>query len=582
MIVKKYLNFIINRNEVIKRKKDYMITHVKLELFKNVINFDTGLDKINVLVGANNSGKSSVLQGIHFSILAEVVRRNIRKKTLSQQQLLYVPASDFTVLRHGAPYSNYSGNTSSLTLIGDTYSDGENIDEFNIKISKGRNFGNVSIETKGNNPFRQLVTSFTNLYSIYVPGLSGISLEERLQTKAVIRSATANGDANLYLRNVLYYIKVNDDLAKLNSLIQKIFPDTTIALPYDPSKNVNIQVEISTKETVLPLELSGTGFLQIVQMMAYVLMFKPKLLLLDEPDEHLHPNNQFLLADTLNLLINEMDIQIILCTHSRHMLSALDGDAKFIWMKRGIVHQSDASSDKYGILMDIGALDVYDKIIEGAFSCVVLTEDKKTKIMKRLLEYNGFQMNQTIIIPYKGCSNTEVAIQLADFIHRSAPNCKVIIHRDRDFMTDEEVINVEQKITGINTIPFVTEGSDVESYFMNPSHLAEIIGVSTEEIEEWLNELARTNHVDIQEKFHNKREEIKYSFLYRENRGNCPAFLDLFGRDVPTPPKNRLGKFMLRKANGDLKRKFGKTEDLFKNSEHLKIDKLKEIIAELY
>lgn len=49
-----------------------MITHVKLDLFKNVTDFDTDLDKINVLVGANNSGKSSVLQGIHFSILAGV------------------------------------------------------------------------------------------------------------------------------------------------------------------------------------------------------------------------------------------------------------------------------------------------------------------------------------------------------------------------------------------------------------------------------------------------------------------------------------------------------------------------------
>lgn len=558
-----------------------MITHVKLDLFKNVTDFDTDLDKINVLIGANNSGKSSVLQGIHFSILAAIVRRNTRRKTLSQQQLLYVPASDFTVLRHGAPYSNYSGNTSSLTLTGDTYSDGENADEFDIKISKGRNDLNVSIEITGNNPFRQLVTSYTNLYSIYVPGLSGIPLEEKQYTKAVISSATANGDANLYLRNILYYIKDNGDLATLNSLIHKIFPDTTIALPYEPARDVNIQVTISTEETVLPLELSGMGFLQIVQIMAYVLLFRPKLLLLDEPDEHLHPNNQVLLVDALKLLVDELDVQIILCTHSRHMLSALDDDAKFIWMKEGVVHQCDASSDKYGILMDIGALDIFDKIIEGVYSCVVLTEDKNTKMMRRMLEYNGFQMNITLVIPYKGCSNTEVAIQLADFIHRSAPNCKVIIHRDRDFMTDEEVRIVEQKITGINTIPFVTKGSDIESYFVNPSHLSEIIGVSTDEIEVWLNELAITNHVDIQEKFQNKRREIEFSSLYRENRGNCPAVLDLFGHNVPTPPQNRLGKFMLKKVNGDLHRKFGKTEDLLKNSEHIKIEKMREIIAEL-
>ena len=41
-----------------------MISHIKLEQFKKVTNFETDLDDINVLVGANNSGKSSVLQGM--------------------------------------------------------------------------------------------------------------------------------------------------------------------------------------------------------------------------------------------------------------------------------------------------------------------------------------------------------------------------------------------------------------------------------------------------------------------------------------------------------------------------------------
>lgn len=52
-----------------------MITHIKLEKFKRVIEFETDLDDINVLVGTNNSGKSSVLQGIQFTIMAEVARR---------------------------------------------------------------------------------------------------------------------------------------------------------------------------------------------------------------------------------------------------------------------------------------------------------------------------------------------------------------------------------------------------------------------------------------------------------------------------------------------------------------------------
>ena len=109
-----------------------MIKHIKLENFKRVTSFETDLDGINVLVGANNSGKSSVLQGIQFTIMAEVVRRVMGRETVPQEKLLYLPSADFSVLRHGSPYTNYSGLTSSLILKSDTASDGKNEDEFSI------------------------------------------------------------------------------------------------------------------------------------------------------------------------------------------------------------------------------------------------------------------------------------------------------------------------------------------------------------------------------------------------------------------------------------------------------------------
>lgn len=201
-----------------------MISHIKLEQFKKVTNFETDLDDINVLVGANNSGKSSVLQGIQFTIMAEVVRRNLGGTTVAQDSLLYLPSSDFSVLRHGSPYTNYSGYTSTLSLTSDSETNGVN-DSFQITLSKGRNYGNISISAVGNNKFRQQVTSYKELYSAYTPGLAGIPLSERLVSPAVLRNAAANGDANLYLRNILYYVAVKKELAKLNQYIQtKLYP----------------------------------------------------------------------------------------------------------------------------------------------------------------------------------------------------------------------------------------------------------------------------------------------------------------------------------------------------------------------
>ena len=219
-----------------------MIKHIKLENFKRVTSFETDLDGINVLVGANNSGKSSVLQGIQFTIMAEVVRRVMGRETVPQEKLLYLPSAVFSVLRHGSPYTNYSGLTSSLILKSDTASDGKNEDEFSITLSKGRNYGNISVTTSGYNKFRTLVTANKELYSAYTPGLSGIPYSEKQVSPAVLRNAAANGDANLYLRNIIFYIKEKNNLGELNQLVNSVFPSYKIAVPYVAMNNPLIYI----------------------------------------------------------------------------------------------------------------------------------------------------------------------------------------------------------------------------------------------------------------------------------------------------------------------------------------------------
>ena len=58
----------------------------------------------------------------------------------------------------------------------------------------------------------------------------------------------------------------------------------------------------------------------------------------------------------------EKGIQIILCTHSRHLLAALGDSGKIIWMKDGKIKDENADVNKFEILMDIGALDKFDEI----------------------------------------------------------------------------------------------------------------------------------------------------------------------------------------------------------------------------
>ena len=108
--------------------------------------------------------------------------------------------------------------------------------------------------------------------------------------------------------------------------MRALFPEFEIWISFRPRRDVFIDVFISTTGPTgrrCPVELVGTGVLQALQIFSYVTLFAPSILLLDEPDAHLHPDNQALLANALQRITSETSTHVLVSTHSRHMVDAL-------------------------------------------------------------------------------------------------------------------------------------------------------------------------------------------------------------------------------------------------------------------
>lgn len=556
-----------------------LIKSISLQRFKKIEAAEIDMHSINVLIGGNNSGKSSVLQGIHFSVVAAVASRRVGKQTFTQDNLLFCPTRNFVTLRNGLPYQNQS-NFGYLRIFADT-PEGDEV-SYEIRVYRGRNEGNVGCERTGNPAFGTIITNSIPPFSIYVPGLAGIPQIEEFRSESVVRMGAASGDANLYLRNVIYLIKQKDLTVELVRLMEKIFPGFSITVRFDQVHDSYLDVLVSEgrfKPSKL-LELTGTGILQALQIFSYVTLFKPKLLLLDEPDAHLHPDNQSLLAQALLTISNETDTKIIISTHSRHMVDALYGDANFIWLKDGKVFEQGESIRRLSLLMDIGALDSFEKLREGEINCVVLSEDRSPVMMRTLLTAVGFDTNEVLIYSYKSSSNLNAAGALAEFIHEIAPETDIIIHTDNDFFTTEEIINLSARINEFGGYPFITEGSDIESYFTNPRHLSELLDVGVDEIEVWLAELATQAHNKLTHKYSRKRDDAKYK-LYRRNPEDAPDTLLLMGNAVPLGPEKRLGKIMLAAIRANMSGKFDKDIDPIQTTLGLESPRLLQIKEEI-
>lgn len=105
--------------------------------------------------------------------------------------------------------------------------------------------------------------------------------------------------------------------------------------------------------------------------------------------------------------------------------------------------------------------------------CIFLTEDKKKDLVEILISANGFQLDEVDVRTYKGCTNIGSVEVLNHYLNdkfgENSPT--IVVHRDKDYMTQEEVdVNI-QKFSDLGIDLFITTGTDIESYFVNIEHL---------------------------------------------------------------------------------------------------------------
>ena len=76
--------------------------------------------------------------------------------------------------------------------------------------------------------------------------------------------------------------------------------------------------------------------------------------------------------------------------------------------------------------------------------CVVLTEDADPQNLKCLLEASGFDLAQTVMASYSGCSKIDTVLVLVQLLRDKAPNLHLVVHRDRDDLPEEKIPDIHK------------------------------------------------------------------------------------------------------------------------------------------
>ncbi|MEA4893581.1 MAG: AAA family ATPase [Peptococcaceae bacterium] len=133
------------------------------------------------------------------------------------------------------------------------------------------------------------------------------------------------------IRNLLLDTKeaVPENYTKLVNRLKKDFNFVIDDVAFDETLDINVHAfyDENIDGTKVPFDFcsSGSGMMQILQILTSIYRYCPdsiSVVLLDEPDAHLHANMQVALFYSLREIQKELGIQILISTHSTAIISA--------------------------------------------------------------------------------------------------------------------------------------------------------------------------------------------------------------------------------------------------------------------
>jgi len=518
------------------------------------------LSPVTLLVGENGSGKSSVLRAIHWAIRCAVLRDSSDRVTLERMD--YAPSRDFLHLSHKGRL-NSKGTSPKVRV-----SLASGGDELEVTMHSTHNDAGIKATVSG--PLASTITP-TSQITAYIPGLAGLSEAESLLATPVLHRRAASGEGGSVLRHILFglansatgrdSLEEHVELSELSRWVGKVFPGVRFWVKFDRLRDVYIDAKFLTVDMSEPgkkqesqwrsLEMAGTGFLQVVQIFAYLLHFKPKLLLIDEPDSHLHPGTQERLISAIEDAASAFpETQFMLATHSPSLVRASGATSHVIWISEGALKSE--KEEKVRQRMGWGALDK---------DLVLFTEDGNLRYLKSILSQWPELSRKVLLWPTFGAGSLHRGPALTKT--RAELGIAVAVHRDRDFLSDTDKSALVTKMEyDIHNIPFwMPEGSDIEAGFCSPKNLAKAFDIAESDAEFLLKEAVALLDSDAAEKDFNSAYQTAVGGLSKESVGvPSKRWRDLGGLSAATIK----GKVLLEKVEDAAKARYIGTAEVHK------------------
>lgn len=465
------------------------ITSVKFTNYKALSNYSVSLQSVNILVGPNNCGKSTVLSA--FRVL-EYALRIAKAKTATR----VITAEGHQTNGHTIPEKNMP---ISIENIHTDYSDAGSKIEFKLS---NRNALTLYFSNEGGcvlywSTVGRSVTTPTAFRSEFpiniqvIPVLGPIEQEETIVTDETVRRAVGTPRASRHFRN--YWFKNPDGFSEFKELIEKTWPEMSIKPP-ELIDVLERRLVMFCSENRLDRELfwSGFGFQIWCQLLTHISRCnESNLIVIDEPEVYLHPDVQRQLLG----ILRDVHPDIIVATHSTEILGEADPSEILL------VDKEKSSAKR---LRDIeGVQQAMESL--GSIQNLTLTQLARTrkilfvegandyKVIRRFAKLVGLPelAAGTELTPFEsgGFSSWERVNALAWGIQNTlGADIRIGAVYDHDYWCDEQISETQEALSDQLIFAHIHRRKELENYLLVPSVLARALEKSMVERERRIGE----------------------------------------------------------------------------------------------
>ncbi|MDE5802334.1 MAG: AAA family ATPase [Lachnospiraceae bacterium] len=526
-----------------------MIKSIELTRFKKYKDesFKLNSEGVSLLVGGNNAGKSTLIYALavwefcKMILLHEKGRSSFNHDEVGSGEGFGMSAEEFLpiavpTLNHlwtnlktqlsPAEKQKWRDNYPGYIMrIKCTWDYGEQRDrclEIGLSLVNDRLFIRV---TESN-----LIAGDHILNIVYLPTFAGVLPKENKATRAERRAYLGRGMAGSIIRNMIYDLYIEDikirkeilngktrmtenqkvqyskrsPLQKLQDNLRNTFYSELDIEPFSEDFHTIIKVnerkvvrnsigELETlpksKYTPRDIITQGSGYLQWLSIFCILYSSNVDVLLLDEPDAHLHASLQSELLDRLlDAVTEDNKMQILVSTHSVEMIKQASLNIVFSMESKKYLKEE---TSRVAVLKGIGS-EYFPKLdlLKQYKRLIFVENESDRKILSILGVKCGITMPDNVVYWANTDSHADRR-RMFEELRKIIPGLKCVSLRDRD-MDNPDVIGdgLEYKAISLAAdspiILLEWRRKNIESYLLCPRAIAEASGHSVDEVKQYI------------------------------------------------------------------------------------------------